>query len=342
MKPPAPDAPRTASILLALALMLAGCDLGGSGVELAPGWEARSLTVWRHAHPDMLAPAPDGKSVYVSCETAASMSAPSLAVLNPASGHATLLVSGLHRADALKFAPDGSLWIGEEFERGMIWRIAEPGRLPADQIVERSRLASSHPSIAPLPEAGVFAHEGLAFSNDGRHAYLGDEDEHGALYRLDLSRRSLSVLTDSGWRAIPMPAEARAHARRLGARRFNRLEDFETLPDGRILMAETGTGRILALDDRGAKPSVSVFLERKGQLKHPDNLAWDESRRWLWITDDDRPSRLWAWTGRELIGIARHSEAEITGVVVHRGDVLINLQRAFGTPEITLRLRERR
>ncbi len=300
-----------------------------TGIELEAGWQARSVVAWRHVRPDMLALSPSGRWLYVSCETNASMMAPSLAAIDLKTGRHPFLLYGLMRADGLKFAPDGSLWIGEEFPGGLIWRVAQPDKLPVEQKVDRARLAATHPAIAPLDFAGRFAHEGIAFSRDGRFAYLADENERGGLYRLDLRARRLDRLTDAGWRP----------ARSQGGRAFNRIEDMEPLPDGRILMAETGTGRILALDDSGSRPRVSVFLT-DARIRHPDNLAWDASRRWLWITNDDQPSELWAWDGRKASLVARHARSEITGVLAVGRDVYFNLQGTRRGPELTMRLRE--
>ncbi len=328
--------------MLLAAAMLGGCNAGGSGIELAEGWRAQSLAAWRHVHPDMMAASANGHTIYISCETAASLSSPSLIALHADNGRSAILIRGLHRADGLKYAPDGSLWIGEEFDQGLIWRIAEPDRLPADQLIDRARMDISHAAIAPLRWAGRFSHEGIAFSRDGIHAFLADEHPAGALYRVNLRTHRLEALgRDGRWLAIDEPDDARALAKRLGARSFNRIEDMETLPDGRVLLAETGAGKVLALTDHGDRAAISTFLARP-ELRHPDNLAWDAARGWLWITDDDTPSRLWAWNGRRLIAIASHPKAEITGVMADKRGVFINLQRKSGILEVTLRLNETR
>ncbi len=320
------------ALIVVCVAAFAACDMNPTGIELAPGWQARSVVAWRHVRPDMLALSPSGQWLYVSCETNASMLAPSLTAIDLKSGRHPFLIYGLMRADGLKFAPDGSLWIGEEFPGGLIWRIADPDKLPPEQKVDRARLAATHPAIAPLEFAGRFSHEGIAFSRDGRFAWLADENPHGGLYRLNLRTRTLQWLTKDGWRRV-RPADQASR------RSFNRIEDMETLPDGRVLMAETGTGRILALDDRGARPHISVYLS-DARLTHPDNLAWDAGRRWLWITNDDTPSSLWAWDGRTLVRIATHPHAEITGVLPVGDEVYFNLQARGNGPELTMRLSE--
>ena len=289
--------------------------------------------------PDMIAYRPGSRWAYVTLENPASISSPSLGAFRPhARGHAILLY-GLHRADGLKFAPDGSLWIGEEADQGLIWRIAEPDQLPAEQRVERAHLEVSHDAIAPFFPAGRFAHEGIAFSKDARFAYLADEHPKGCLYRLELRTHALFVLAKGGWLRVRHPEDARAEGQRLGCRTFARIEDMETLPDGRIAMAETLRARVLVLDDRGNRPKVNVWLASP-QLGHPDNLAWDASRHWLWITDDSTPSRLLAWTGTRILEVARHPKAEITGVLVVGHEVWINLQRRDRGPDLTVALAE--
>jgi secreted PhoX family phosphatase len=223
----------------------------------------------------------------------------------------------------------------------LIWRIAGIDKLPAEQTVDRLTLNASHAAIVPFRAAGRFSHEGLTFSRDKRFAYLADEDKTGAIYRFNMEKRNLSVLDAAmTWRIIDDPDEARATARHLNAASFNRLEDMETLPDGRILMAETGTGKVLALSDHGTNASIETLLHDE-QIAHPDNLAWDEKRQLLWITDDDKPSALWTWDGRESRRIALHRKAEITGVLPIGDDIYINLQGMKNGSELTVRLFEK-
>ena len=325
----------------ALLLLLAGCNFNLTGIELASGWKAKSMAVWRHVRPDMMVASADHRYLYISCETKAGLSAPSLYFYNMQRGRSTLLISGLHLADGLKMAPDGSLWLGEEFDHGLIWRIAEPDKLPAEQLVQRDSLQSSHPAIAPLYRAGQFAHEGIAFSADGRYAYLPDEDRHGSLYRYRMLPPHLLQVVggDHRWHTVSDPRQARAIAKQLGALQFNRMEDAETLPNGHLLIAETDAPRILEVIDHGERVEIRTYLDDP-RIHHPDNLAWDASRQVLWITDDDKPSRLWAWDGRTLEQIALHNHAEITGVTPFEGDLLINLQGRKDGPELTLRLHE--
>jgi len=324
--------------LFLLPLLFSSCEMNPIGLQLETGWQAKSVAVWRNTRPDMMALSANGTWLYISCETRASVSLPSLVVINLKTGRRHVLVSGLMRADALKFAPDGSLWIGEEFPEGLIWRIADVDKLPPDQTVERLSMYVSHDAIAPYRPAGRFAHEGLTFSADQRFAYLADEDKNGAIYRLELKSRRLDVLGGNfRWHEVREPDSARAAAKQLKAASFNRLEDMETLPDGRIVMAETDAGRVLVLQDHGQHAEVSTLL-KDGRIVHPDNLAWDDKRHLLWITDDSKPSALWVWDGREATRIALHRQAEITGVLPVGGDIYINLQGGKNVPELTVKL----
>jgi len=320
--------------------ILAACNSNPTGIQMQSGWQARSLAAWHDHNPDMMVFSHDGKWLYISCETQGGLLSPSLVSINMETNQQQVLLYGLAHADALKLSPDGSLWLGEETDDGRIWRITEPYKLPPEQRVDRQRLQSSNPAIAPLLHAGIFSHEGITFSQDSRYAYMADEWKEGCIYRYDMMVHKLYVLhKKKGWIAIREPNNARIDAEKLHAWYFNHIEDMETLPDGRILLAETGTGKILVLDDQHNHPHLQTWLENNN-LIHPDNLAWDEKRGWLWITDDDKPSYLWAWDGKELHEIAHHNNAEITGVTVHGDDIYINLQRSLGRPEILLHLYE--
>jgi len=328
------------SFLIALSSILASCDFNPTGLQVKSGWKSQSVAAWHDHRPDMMVFSKDGTWLYVSCENKASLLAPSLLRINMKTGQRETLVYGLHRADALKLAPDGSLWIGEEGDDGLIWRITEPDKLINEQRIDRFKQQASDPAIAPMQHAGRFSHEGLTFSRDGRFAYMADEWKEGCVYRYDMLTRKLYVMHETkGWLAIRDANAARLDAEKLHGQYFNRIEDMETLPDGRILMAETDTGRILALDDSGQKPQITTYLEHDN-LIHPDNLAWDEKRSWLWITDDDKPSYLWAWDGKNLREIAKHHTAEITGITIHNDDVYINLQSSLNQTEVLLYITE--
>jgi len=325
--------------LLVLAVLSRGLHIKPIGLELEPGWNARSVVEWRDVHLEMLALSPDGKWLYVSCATKGSEDSPSLAAINLKTSRRQILVTGLMRAGGLKFAPDGSLWIGEEFPQGLIWRVADADHFPVGQKIDRTRMVSSHPGIAPFYAAGRFSHKAIAFSRNKQFVYLADGTVKGSLYRLNLRTHQMQVLfANKGWGAIHTLDPSR-QTDQLQARTFNRIEDMEMLPDGRILMAEAGAKRILILIDTGKHPVINEYLHNS-RIARPANLAWDTTRNWLWITDDSKPSVLWVWNGQKLLHIATHKYAEITGVLPVGEVVYINIQNRSDGPELTLLLSE--
>ncbi|MDX8388721.1 MAG: hypothetical protein R8M46_09370 [Ghiorsea sp.] len=310
-----------------------------SGLELSQGWKAEIITECGDDMPDMLLLSADKKSLYQSCETKENMLSPSLARIDLKTGKRDILIYGLGRADGMRFAPDGAIWLGEEQPDGLVWRIENPDALVQEQRADRHRLVSSSKFINAVVDAGRFSHEGLTFSADGQNLYLADEWKEGCLYKLNLSKRKLQVFhKDKGWLTIKNKDDARSEAERLHATWFNRLEDMELMSDGRVLISETGTGKILVLDDRKKKPTVIKFLQH-ADIEHPDNLEWDEKRGWLWLSDDSVPSELWTWDGKNFQRIASHSSAEITGIESGPdGTIYFNLQHRRFAPDLTMRM----
>ncbi len=323
-------------------LFISSCEQK-SGLTLAPEWQTEIISEWQNELPDMLVLSPDGKTLFISCETTADMLAPSLIRIALDTGEKETLLYGLGRADGLKMDHKGDLWLGEEVDDGLIVHITSPATIAPEQRLDRSRLVSSHPDIIAVASAGRFSHEGMVFSKDHQYLYLADEWSEGCLYRYTLNNKALHVLHKTkGWLKINTPQDSRFKAEVLHGQYFDRLEDMELLPDGRILMAETGSqakqGHIWLLDDRNSMPKVSSYLQHT-DIKHPDNLEWDQKRHWLWITDDSSPSRLWAWDGKNIKQIASHRFAEITGVETdHHGSVYFNLQHNIFGPDLTLKM----
>jgi len=313
-----------------------------SGLELKDGWHADIITECAEDLPDMLLLSADGQHLYQSCETRANMLSPSLARIEIKSGKREILIYGLGRADGMRFAPDGSLWLGEEQPDGLIWKIDNPDLLKAEQRADRYNFQSSSKHIRATTNAGVFAHEGLTFSADGKYLYLADEWKEGCLYRYDIQAQVLKVFhAKKGWLTIKRPEDARIEAERLHGTWYNRMEDMELMPDGRILITETGTGNILVLTDVGEQPEVKKFLFHP-DIKHPDNLEWDAKRNWLWITDDSDDSELWAWDGKSFALIASHTSAEITGIEsAADGTIYFNLQHRRFAPDLTIRMQQK-
>ncbi|WP_038248225.1 SMP-30/gluconolactonase/LRE family protein [Ghiorsea bivora] len=309
-----------------------------SGLVLQQGWNEKIITECGDDLPDMLLLSKDKQYLYQSCETKSNMMSPSLARIHIATGKREILIYGLGRADGMRFAPDGSIWLGEEQADGMVWHIQDPNSLQTEQRTDRFRLKLRSKQIKPVLSAGIFSHEGLTFSQDGKYLYLADEWKKGCLYRLSQKSDILSVFhAKKGWLPIKKPKEARLEAKKLHGRWYNRMEDMELMPDGTILITETGTGNILKLNDLGDKPTVSIYLHHK-DIEHPDNLEWDAKRSWLWITDDSKRSELWVYDGQSFKRIAYHDSAEITGLESDNGTIYFNLQHRRFAPDLTMKI----
>ena len=69
---------------------------------------------------------------------------------------------------------------------------------------------------------------------------------------------------------------------------FNRPEDMELGPDGRIYVAITAEHRVIVLDDSGSVPVISDYVHADmagGDFAYPDNLAFNPQGH-LYITED--------------------------------------------------------
>ncbi|MDT8376649.1 MAG: hypothetical protein RQ867_07930 [Mariprofundaceae bacterium] len=326
---------------LSILLLATSCSQD-SGLTLSPEWQSGIITQWQDELPDMLVLSKDGKTLFISCEASANMLSPSLVRIDLETGKKETLLYGLDRADGLKMDQRGDLWLGEEVADGLIYRISSPEKIDAEQRLDRDRLVSSHAGITPVLSAGRFSHEGMAFSKDWQYLYLADEWKEGCLYRFEIKTKQLHVFHSSkGWLHINTPEDSRFKAEVLHGKYFDRLEDMELLPDGRVLMAETGSGQIWVLDDRGTTPKLAPYLKHP-EIQYPDNLEWDQKRQWLWITNDSSPSNLWAWDGKNMMQIASHRFAEITGVEsAADGSVYFNLQHNSFDSDLTLNIKNR-
>lgn len=314
------------------------CFADDSGLHLNQSWQSKVITECGDDLPDMLLLSADKQYLYQSCETKSNMLSPSLARIHIETGKRDILIYGLGRADGMRFAAGGSIWLGEEQADGMVWHIKDPDSLKPEQRVDRFRLKSSSPQIQAVLQAGVFSHEGLTFSQDNKYLYLADEWKEGCLYRLNLNSQVLKVYhAKKGWLIIKKPSEARLEAEKLHGKWYNRMEDMELMPDGTVLITETGTGNILKLNDLGDKPSVSTYLKHQ-DIEHPDNLEWDAKRDWLWITDDSPRSELWVYDGNDFKRVAYHDSAEITGLESDNGTIYFNLQHRRFAPDLTMKI----
>ncbi|MDQ6979320.1 MAG: hypothetical protein Q9M09_03970 [Mariprofundaceae bacterium] len=308
---------------------------------MAKGWSYQSIAAWKHADPAQLALSKDQHWLYITTNGEATAFGASLMALNMKSGRQQTLIYGLNRLDAMAMAPDGTLWLGENFAHGLIWRVTKPDVLPEEQLVDRVHQSSENPAISSLRIAGVFAHASMVFSANGRDIYLADAMEGGGLYRFRIGRQQLQVWRDADhWQAIHHPDEARIEAKQLEARAFHNIRGLTRMDDGRILLAESGSGTIFALND-SEKPTLETWLSNSG-VQHPSSIAWDSKRHWLWLTDQGKHAWLWAWDGRDLLEVSHHKSGIFSGVHSSHGRVFVNIRRTRGSaPEAVIELQER-
>jgi len=328
-------------IALISCFMMMACQIDGLQLHMAKDWSYRSIVAWKHADPAQLSLSDDQHWLYITTNGEATAFGASLVAVNMKSGRHHTLIYGLNRAEAMAMAPDGTLWLGEDFANGLIWRITKPDELPEEQQVDRVRQRSDHPAVSNLRIAGVFAHASMVFSADGRDVYMADAVEGGGLYRFRIASQQLQVWHDAGhWQDVHHPDEARIEAKQLQARAFHHIRGLTRMDDGRILLAESGTGTVFALSD-GEKPTLEAWLSNSG-VQHPTSIAWDSKRHWLWLTDQGKHAWLWAWDGRNLLEVARHETGSIAGVHSVQGRVFVNVRRAQGgAPEAVIELQER-
>lgn len=170
---------------------------------------------------------------------------------------------------------------------------------------------------------GRFKHENAAVATDSVTVYQGEDNaDHGFLYKFvadapgDLSSGNLYVLAanfsagSGNWIQIPNVSKTDRNntvslSSAAGGTLFNRIEDVEIGPDGRIYFASTGTGRIWRLEDHGSTVSnLEIFIESKPYAINysggtdsilfmaPDNLAFDCEGN-LWILQDGGDRHIW-------------------------------------------------
>jgi len=327
-------------VFLISLIILPGCQIDGTGLVIAPGWAYHSLGAWKQLTPNQMVLSQDRRWLYFGCEISEYSSLAGVAALNVENGRTHVLVQGLRNVNGLRSAADGSLWIAEGEEQGGIWRMAQPDHFPDDQRVNPLTRESTHPGLAVFRYGGRFSHRAIAFSADHHFAYLADAAAGGSLYRLNIQDHQLSVLHgEKGWLKV-VPEDAAKMARKFGAVAFAAIADIEPMQDGTFLLAESGSGKIIRLDDRSEQPQLENWLQRD-ELHHPADLAWDETRHWLWISDESTPSTLWAWDGHELHNLVRHPSSRISAVLVADDNIYVNLQRGRNNPSMTFVLHER-
>jgi sugar lactone lactonase YvrE len=165
-------------------------------------------------------------------------------------------------------------------------------------------------------------HENVAIKSEQTVAYWGaDDGTNGYLYKFvpttagNFSAGLLYVLETTGvgagtWKAISNTTKAErnntiAASTAAGAFNFNRIEDVEIGPDGKVYFAATATGIVHRLTDNGTTVSnLEAFVDHTTfdvdgdgpgtpvQFDWPDNLAFDNEGN-LWILQDGGGYHIW-------------------------------------------------
>ncbi|MCY7421671.1 MAG: DUF839 domain-containing protein [Chitinophagaceae bacterium] len=165
---------------------------------------------------------------------------------------------------------------------------------------------------------GRQTHENVTIAADQTVAYWGaDNTTNGFLYKFvpavpgNFSAGNLYVLETTGlgtgtWKQVSNTTKAERNntisaSVTAGAYNFNRIEDVELGPDGKLYLTSTATGRIFRLTDAGTTVSnLEVFVDKTlfdvggtpVQFEWPDNLAFDGEGN-LWVLQDGGQNHIW-------------------------------------------------
>jgi secreted PhoX family phosphatase len=172
---------------------------------------------------------------------------------------------------------------------------------------------------------GRMKHENACFLNDSLTSYYGDDNgstgfvfkfvadrkadlSSGKLYALKLNDNDFSV---GEWLLIPNTTAVERNTTinltlAAGATKFDRVEDVEIGPDGKVYVVSTGQDKIFRFKDDGATvSSFEIYVDEgnydipygDGQVKNvffssPDNIVFD-CDGYLWINQDGGDNHLW-------------------------------------------------
>jgi len=170
---------------------------------------------------------------------------------------------------------------------------------------------------------GRQAHENVAIKSDQSVAYWGgDNITNGFIYKFipntlgNFSSGTLYVLETTGalgtgtWKQVANTTKTErnntiAASTAAGAYNFQRIEDVEIGPNGKIYFASTATGRVYRFTDLGTTVSnLNVFVENTTydvegsgpfapvKFEWPDNLAFDGEGN-LWVLQDGGDNHIW-------------------------------------------------
>jgi secreted PhoX family phosphatase len=170
---------------------------------------------------------------------------------------------------------------------------------------------------------GRQAHENVAIKSDQTVSYWGaDNATNGFLYKFvpstpgNFSSGTLYVLQTTAalgtatWKPIANTTKDERNntislSNAAGGYNFQRIEDVEIGPDGKVYFASTTNGRIFRFTDAGSTvANLEVFVENTTydvdgagpfapvKFEWPDNLAFDGDGN-LWVLQDGGDNRIW-------------------------------------------------
>ncbi|MBI3134071.1 MAG: DUF839 domain-containing protein [Bacteroidetes bacterium] len=228
-------------------------------------------------------------------------------------------VVGTYRPCSGGITPWGTLFSGEE--------LVTAADANADAYLDAGWLFEVDPITGMLPDPdgngvkdknwamGRMVHENVCFSSDSLTAYFGaDQTSTGYLYKFvadtktDFSSGTLYVLKKTSllaptgdWIQVPntTPDERDSvsnYATAIGATNFNRIEDVEIGPDGKIYFAATANGRIYRLADQdttvaGFETYVNNQIYTVQTVSGPASFTWGAGTDNLCF---DHDGNLWA------------------------------------------------
>jgi secreted PhoX family phosphatase len=182
---------------------------------------------------------------------------------------------------------------------------------------------------ARRPALGRFSHESVAIAADALYltedAYGGHFFKYVPTHGQSLSDGKLFAYqaAQKAWLPVKDIYNARPEATEAGATPYNRLEDLQIGPDGKIYLAETGDyhkgdkyGRILRFDP--ATKAMETWLEGDGiTMAQPDNLIIDKEGRLL-ICEDQYDQNLADFGANQLLRVSK--DKAITPLLATRRD----------------------
>lgn len=170
---------------------------------------------------------------------------------------------------------------------------------------------------------GRMKHENACFAADNKTSYYGDDNAStGYLFKFvaneekKLGSGQLYVLkldagnTTGTWVLINNTSVSDRNntldlADAASGTLFDRVEDVEIGPDGKVYFASTGQGRIFRFNDNGSSvENFEIYVDNisypistqngvvQALFSGPDNLAFDANNN-LWVTQDGGDNHLW-------------------------------------------------